>query len=484
MLNHCIAGRFLKILPFQYYCILFLIMGFIVYLPMVQAGNIRIKPVLELNEVYTDNVKYTSNNKNDDLISVITPGIRLTSESRRIRTDIFYNLQNIIYANSDKTQFLHQLSVKNNTELFPSHLFFDASIRNSQQNVGNTGHRSFDNYSLSTDRENVFSYQLSPYWKQRLKNFADVELRYTRNEIDSKRNDSKSNKYKFKANSGSNFTRLLWGLDYNYEDINRKNISDIRLSTLKGTLKYLITNQIALVGDFGYDDNKYASSTGISGRLWDVGFEWNPSRRTDLTLKYGERYFGSNILADLSYKSKRSRISIKYSEEPYTERTRLLEQQAFNLVDPFGSDITNPSVTDIANLDVTGTNRFAEVIIRKSFQFTGAYNFRKSTLLLQLKKSDREFQLTSRKESEDTYRLNWTWNGSRKTNINLDLLWIDDESLLVKDQRYIVSQLGLTRKLTSLLDFNIGMRYIDVNSNNSNFEYNEFRINAGLNKRF
>ena len=302
-------------------------------------------PSLSINEVYTDNVGLSdSGDKKSDFISVIVPALAITSEGRYSKTAIYYNLQNIYYVESGNDKNIHTLDVSNHTELFKDLLFMDLGAKKSQQNVSDTGRRTSDNLSLVSDLEDVTSYNFNPYLKRRISNLADVEIKYFYNKIESNTLTNRSRGVDFHAESGTRFSTLLWEIYYHNEDISGSS-ENLKFKTATGSFQYLISNHIALLADIGYDDNDFAATiNGITGKLWNLGFEWKPSRRTSLKLKYGERFFGTNVLAEFSHSTRRARILLSYDEVPDTERSRLLDQQAFLLTDPFGTKITNPTL--------------------------------------------------------------------------------------------------------------------------------------------
>lgn len=451
-----------------------------------KAADIRVTPSLDIRETFTDNVTLaTSNNETSDFVSIITPSLSIIKEGKNTETKIYYSLQNIFYLDRGDNKHLHLVNIGNSSNLFEDKFFIDLNLQNSQQNVSNSGNRSTDNISISSDRENVLTYGISPYWHQRISNITDIELKYTKNDIKSDSLDSQSNEYEFHASNGERYNRLLWDIDYNYEDISVTTQEDIILSTIIGSFRYLVTNNFAVLVDIGYDDNDYQMSNGdIEGELWNLGVEWNPSRRTSFKLKYGERYFGTNGLIEFSHSTRKSRILFSYSETPDTSRSRLLDQQAFRLTDAFGDRIGVPSLGSQEALNLSGSDQFSEVFIKKKYRIVYNINLRRNTFLLQIEGEDRDFRTALQDESEDSLRLSWGLNHSRLMRSQFNYSWIRSQSRSNNEEEYIQLKYEITKTLTSLLNVNAGISYTDKQSSNNASEYNEFRVFAGINKIF
>ncbi len=267
-------------------------------------------PSLTLIETFTDNVRLEpSGSENSDLITTVTPGISIVRESRRLDLDVNYRLQGIAYKNnSSENQFVNLLDAKGTGELLEDRLFLDASVTSSEQNVTNSGPVALDNTSITDDRANVVTYRVSPYWQERIGNLMDAELRYERNAIESSRTfDSTADIFSFDLSSGPRFSRVLWGLHFENEEIDNKGVGSTRFRNVTAETMYLITDKLAFKAVGGYDDNEFANTTGnTSGLLWRVGGVWNPSRRTSLEATFGERFFGTDIFVDASHRTRKT----------------------------------------------------------------------------------------------------------------------------------------------------------------------------------
>ncbi len=343
----------------------------------VKASDWTIEPAIEVEEVFTNNVSLApSGIKEEDFITVITPGISIEHESNRSRIELDYRLQNLLYINDgDRNDQFHLLRIDATGEMLKDHVFLDVSLNRSTQNISNTGNTAFDNLSVSDDRANVLSYKVSPYWRQRVGSIMDIDIRYTRDELDSSRlSGSSADDFKVNLSSGPDFSRLLWDVDFNSHIIDNDIGASTRVRDVQGKLRYLFSRKLAVTSEVGYDNNSFASSgRDISGISWNFGAEWNPSTRTSLEATYGNRFFGDDLHLQLSHRSRRSQTLITFEKVPSTTRATLLEQQVFNVTDPFGDPISDPAAQDIATINVNVPTQSTEVLIRSRLKGVFSY---------------------------------------------------------------------------------------------------------------
>ncbi|MFQ5686362.1 MAG: TIGR03016 family PEP-CTERM system-associated outer membrane protein [Candidatus Scalindua sp.] len=464
--------------------IFLLISGLPVSNPAI-AADLRIIPELSVQETFTDNVTLSpSGSKSRDFISVINPGITINNTSQRLKADLNYRLQNIIRVDTEDDRF-NLLDFDSHLEVLRQHLFLDFSVKNGQQNTTNTGRTASDNLSVTGDRSSVLTYSISPYWQQRLGNFADTEIRYTQNKVNSNVTDTNSKKVNFKTTSGARFVRLLWDVKFNYETIDSRLQADTKFKDITGRSRYLLTRKFALQAEAGYEDNDFSSGRdSISGARWNLGFEWNPSIRTSINAKYGRRFFGADKSINITHRTKRSRFTLKYFEEADTTRSRLLQQQVFNLIDSFGNRIVNPVTDQPVTIDVGVPVQTTEVFVRDVVTAVYEYTLRRNTIIAEFTNEKRDFELTGDNETQRHARLRWNWNIGSRTRSNIEFNWYKSEVRSGEDEKFYTVKYGLSRSISKLLTINVGLSYIKNNSNIPGNEYDEKRVFAGLNKTF
>jgi len=402
------------------------------YSHAVIAKNWSIEPVISGQETYNDNITLApSGNEQGDLITSISPGLRLKRKGRRLDLELYYSLQFLRYMdNSDFNDSFRLLNVNSSSEIIDERLFVDFNLRLSPQNTGNTGRTATDNLSVTDDRDDVLSYDISPYWEQRIGNISNIYLRYTRNKIDSDTlSGSTSDKIEFSLSSGPRFTRFLWDIIFENEKIDNDGGSSTRFTTLRGDLRYLITRKIALKFSLGWDSNDFSSSGGsVNGSLWSIGAVWNPSTRTSFEATIGERFFGSDTFIELSHQARRTRWSAIFTQEASTTRSTILDQQVFKFFDSFGDPIIDPVIGEQATLNVNVPVQTTEVLIRSRFSGNVNYTLRKNTFDFNVFYEELDFQVAGDQDEFMGATATWTWNIGKRSRSILNIGW-DKQSL-------------------------------------------------------
>ncbi len=85
---------------------------------VVEAGKWDITPRLSVAEVYSDNINLDDDNKESDLVTVVTPGLSVHGQGGRLVVDLDYELENTVFLdNSDANGSFHKLSADATAEV-------------------------------------------------------------------------------------------------------------------------------------------------------------------------------------------------------------------------------------------------------------------------------------------------------------------------------------------------------------------------------
>ena len=474
---------------FNFKYLLCVFYSFIAGLPVgTLAAEWDFSPALTIDEVYTDNVNLApSGFREDDLISVITPGISVGRESSNLKFKFDYSLQNTLYAgDGDRNQHNHALNTDTSAILLDDHFFLDFSLARSVQNVTNTGAIAADNLNVSGDRGAILNYQIAPYWKQRIGKFANLDVRYTRDKISSSRTfGSRADDFIVSLSSGSNYNRLLFDLQFENSKITNESLRSTRTRRYNLNLRYLLTRKLAITSNIGYDDNEFDSSrNSIDEVIWNFGFEWNPSTRTSLSVSYGERFFGNDLKIFLSHRGRKIETSIRYERSPSSTRESFLQQQAFNLTDLFGNPLDNVINPQIADLNLAVREQTNEILIRSKLVALVSYRLKKHAINLSADYDKSEFEISGLTEYIRNINLDWSWNLFPSTSSNFRITWTKNNLRGDRNDTFLILQYGLSHRLTESLTGNIGLRYLDRKSDRVLSEYDESRIFANISKSF
>lgn len=278
--------------------------------------EVSIVPRVSLTETLTDNVRLSNTDKQSDLITEISPGIRINSEGRRLKGYLDYSVDKIGYAhNSSANQYQRALNTVGTLEAVDNwaYLDFDGSI--SQQTISAFGTPSIGNTSINANRAEVSSYRISPYLRGRLGDMADYEARYSR-AITSTNADAFSNVKTtdgvVKISGDSAFRSLGWSADAQRKTIDFSEGRKTEDDHLIFGLSYAITPQLRVYSKVGRETNNYTSFDKQGYGTSSVGMDWSPSTLTKLSAS-GERHsFGNTHM--LSFEHRTARTAWKISD--------------------------------------------------------------------------------------------------------------------------------------------------------------------------
>lgn len=85
------------------------------------------------------------------------------------------------------------------------------------------------------------------------------------------------------------------------------------LSSAEARASFALSDSWEVNALAGEEFNEFLSTTDeIDGEYWDVGLRWTPNSRVTVDAGTGERFFGDTPRASVSYRHKRSRLSMNY----------------------------------------------------------------------------------------------------------------------------------------------------------------------------
>ena len=490
-------------------------------LPPAWCASWTITPRLRVAEIYTDNVNLAPKGEEEsDLVSEIAPGVTLTGEGRRLRVNLDYRLQALLYAEStERDDVFHRLQSSANAELIKERIFVDASANYTQRNLFNTGRIARDNISGDGERTDVATYRVSPYWRERFAGYADAELRYSRSGVlvDSPQvSDSDRNRVDFNARSGRRSPVLTWRLDYLYDRQDREDAPDFEEQEVEGEVRDPLLDDLRLLALAGYAESDFLSSRNIvDGSYWSIGAAWrpsrffaveggvgenneflnvnlNPSRRTSLAVSYRNRSVGADpgdrYNGVLTYRIRRGQVGARYSERTTTIQRLLLEEQEGLPLDPLDEQPILDEQGQPAFSSVDLPTLTDEVFVQKRFElFAGFRLGKKSNLNLTLFDVRREFDETGDDEDEIGGRATWRWRLRPRTRLSseIQLRHIDFRELSTEDEADDgIFRIGLTQDFARAIAGTLEYRFRRRDSSNEDSSFDENRVEARLNMSF
>lgn len=276
----------------------------------VHAGSWTITPTLSVTETATDNVALSSTNKRSDLISDVSPGLRIEGTGGRSKLRFDYQMHNLFYAqDSSRNQIQNSLNALGTLEAVENWLFIEATGKISQQSLsafGSSSSSSSVNVSTNSNTTETSSYRLSPYIVGSLGSFADYQLRYnlaTTNRKSSASNDETVNELVGSLKGSTSMASLGWSVDASTQNVSYDTGRDNKADRLRGVLTYRINPEVRVNLIGGIESNNYQSLDMESDTIRGAGIEWSPTERTLLSVSRENRFFGPANAISFSHRT-------------------------------------------------------------------------------------------------------------------------------------------------------------------------------------
>jgi uncharacterized protein (PEP-CTERM system associated) len=273
-------------------------------------------PSFSITETLTDNVKLTGSNQRADLITQLSPGIRISSNSGRVQGFFDYTLNALVYARtSESNDIQHALNTAATIEAVENWAFVDVAASVSQQALSAYGTKSSDNALANSNRTEVSTYSLSPYVRGRFGDWAnyDARLSYSgygsTNDVSSA---SASGEALVRLSGPSRLRAIGWSVDASRQTYDFKTTGTVHTDRLRALLSYLVTPELHVSAIGGRESQNLESpetqSRGTSG--WAV--DWAPTERTKLSATREQRFFGNSHA--ISFEHRTPRTVTKYTD--------------------------------------------------------------------------------------------------------------------------------------------------------------------------
>ncbi|MGH8605034.1 MAG: TIGR03016 family PEP-CTERM system-associated outer membrane protein, partial [Gammaproteobacteria bacterium] len=296
--------------------------------------------------------------------------------------------------------------------------------------------------------------------------------------------DSTSQRYYAKIESGSRFNELPWSATFDHQDIDYENADPTRFQQLLGSVRFVYSPEISLVGDLGYEDNDFSLARDPgSNIIWDVGVRWTPSGRTTLEATYGRRFFGDRYFFNLSHESRRTKWRVSYDEMPFTARDTQIEQAvvagggAIPIIDPV-TGLPTVSGAGIPELD-------NEVFVQRRLSGGLVVEAGRNDFDILVFQEERDFQSSGARDDFWGTSVLWTRNISRLTYLDMSVGWtsVDTTNIDPPNERQddlLGFHVGLRRELGRHLTSTIEYRRVERSSTEADEDFVENRISAGI----
>jgi uncharacterized protein (PEP-CTERM system associated) len=330
--------------------------------PAAQA-TWQFTPTVGVRETYTDNVNLQAGDQAESRwITELTPGFTLSNVTPRFNLRAEYQLSLYAYSGSKPANTQHnqnRLALDTKARLLEDLLFMDAMASVSQQATSAFGPQVNGNGYADANRNEVRTYRVSPYLVHSFGASAVGQLRYSRDSVSTdnagmRRSDGDT--LSASLSSGPSFRRVGWDAVLTHQDMDdtlaprttggEAQKQNSKVDTYNSNLRYLMSPQLSLNGNIGYDRYDYDSLGGrTQGAGYGVGFSWTPSSRTSLVVNGGHRYYGPSYALNLQHRSRGTVWSVTYNDAVTNTRSQFLLPSAVDTAAMLDK-LFSPQITD------------------------------------------------------------------------------------------------------------------------------------------
>ncbi|WP_348063289.1 TIGR03016 family PEP-CTERM system-associated outer membrane protein [Roseateles sp.] len=281
------------------------------------SGGMTLVPRLGVTQTWTDNLRLNDQNKDAALITTVSPGINLVSNSGSLRGTLDYSLNGIAYLKSDQPARLQNaLSANLQAELVSRVFFVNVLASIGQQSTSAFGVQSaptLDSQSstaslLNENQRETGTLTVSPLLRGMLGGLATYELRgdFTRTEVrGSNLGDSRGRGGSIFVNQ-ANAGVLSWWLQANSQRVNSALTESNRSETLRIGLNYRPDPDWSLRANTGYERSNYLGGGNANGVTSGINAEWTPTPRTHVNADWQRHNYGNSHALSVEHRMSRS----------------------------------------------------------------------------------------------------------------------------------------------------------------------------------
>jgi uncharacterized protein (PEP-CTERM system associated) len=257
----------------------------------------------------TDNARPGQGQKQGDVITSVTPAIRVDGKGGRVSGNLDFSWQQNFYANESRyNNDRMSLAATGKAELVEQWLFMDASANIAQTPKSVFGTQTVGNELVNANSVQTTSYQWSPYIQGYLAGNVAYELRYrnTQTSADSgvyaTGSGVDTQAWSGRLSGGTPLALLGWSLNAE-EQRSEFSAREFQSSRQLGTLEYRFDPQLKFNVSVGRESDNYSNFDLRSRTVSGVGLDWAPTERTKLVLKKERRSFGDGHLFSFEHRT-------------------------------------------------------------------------------------------------------------------------------------------------------------------------------------
>lgn len=333
---------------------------------------------------------------------------------------------------------------------------------------------------------------------RRFEQRVDMLLSYNYNEQYNSVNrlfgDSSEDRVRFNLGMVPGTSRLLFNASGRYSevsfdetDIDPAFTNTLSSAELRATFEVSDSWQInALVGE---EFNEFLSVTDeIEGEYWDVGFRWSPNSRVTVEAGTGERFFGETPRASITYRHKRSRLSLSYNRT-LTFPRNLRSPEGVAADDPFQpgfDDLPDDSI----NADGQPVLLGQSPVLIEAFRLNYLFTARRTRFTLTARDSRQIRTVDGAVGEFRSAAIGANRQLGSGLSVNTGITWRESEGtgtgadVFGQQVKAWSGRIGLSKRVAQNTSLSFSYRYTDQESDFTLNEFQENRLTVGFRHDF
>ncbi|MEN7342876.1 MAG: TIGR03016 family PEP-CTERM system-associated outer membrane protein [Pseudomonadota bacterium] len=303
----------------------------------------------DIGFIYTDNLFLAEDDAAEsELVYSVIPTLTLTSEGERLFGRIQYRPEAYLYAGSSEFNDIRNVLDANMTlAAVPEAFYLFASAAQFQSLRALEGEFPNTNVAITQNRVDSQVFEIRPYWEQSF-SFGDVYAQYSIVDLGfdgdtlngQEIQDVQAQDVQFRFSNASRQQGLAWGVDYIDQTIDYDQGFEFRFQRFTANVGYWIGDTLRAFVSGGLETPLGGfPDGGLEDDFYEVGFQYVPNARLDLTAAVARRSFGNALRLNGSYRLRRGTTRLTYSEEPQARGQNIFGRQPLtdpNFIDNFG----------------------------------------------------------------------------------------------------------------------------------------------------
>lgn len=269
-----------------------------------------IEPRLSVSETLTDNVKLRSQNKDAALITSISPGVRISSNSGRLRGSLDYSLNGMLYSKSNEpSRVQNNLYAQGRYDAIDNWAFVDARASIAQQARSAFGTTSNDPTLVNDNSSELYTLNISPGVKGQLAGVASYELKAEISEArakDSTVGDLSNRGLTLRLGGLSSQSLLSWSAMASQQRWRPAGGRETENSMVTGSLVLRPDIEWNVGLTLGKERNSFTTVSRQSGNTYGASANWQPTPRTRLALDWQHHDYGDSHTISFEHRMARS----------------------------------------------------------------------------------------------------------------------------------------------------------------------------------